>query len=142
MTPFGARIRTMRAAKGVTQSEMAQDLGVSAGYLSALENGKRGRPNYAFVQRVAHYFNVIWDEADELARLAALSDPRVTVDTAGLVPEATELANLLAGHVHRLRPEEIKDLLTRMRRHIRAADEAAGSSDRLRLSAAKRDIVT
>lgn len=127
MTPFGARVRAMRAARKVTQSDMADALGVSAGYLSALENGKRGRPNYAFVQRVAHYFNVIWDEADELARLAAMSDPRVTVDTAGLVPEATELANLLAAHIHRLRLEEIEDLLVRTRKHVRAADDAAGS---------------
>ena len=38
----------------------------------------------------------LWDEADALARLAALSHPRVTIDTAGLSPDATELANRLA----------------------------------------------
>ena len=42
------------------------------------------------------YFNVIWDDAEELERLAETSHPRVIVDTSGLSPAATELANLLA----------------------------------------------
>lgn len=54
------------------------------------------------MQRVIGYFNVIWDEAEELQRLAAMSDPRVTIDTAGLSPKATTLANRLAREVHRL----------------------------------------
>lgn len=127
MTPFGRRLRELRARRGVTQAQMAAALGVTAGYLSALENGHRGRPNFAFVQAVAQYFNVIWDEADELARLAALSDPRVTVATGGLAPEATELANLLAAHIHHLQPAEIEDLLRTLRRHIREAERAAGT---------------
>ena len=65
-------------------------------YLSALEHGRRGRPNWGFVQRVIQYFNVIWDDAEELQRLAEVSHPRVVIDTAGLSPQATLLANRLA----------------------------------------------
>ena len=129
MTPFGRRLRELRAERGVTQAQMAAALGVTAGYLSALENGKRGRASFAFVQAVAQYLNVIWDEADELSRLAALSDPRVTVDTAGMVPEATELANLLAAHVHRLQASELDELLKVLRRHIREAERATGGAE-------------
>ena len=53
------------------------------------------------VQAIIGFFNVIWDEAEELQRLAALSDPRVTVDTAGLSPKATRLANRIARDIHR-----------------------------------------
>ena len=127
MTPFGRRLRELRTARGVTQADMAAALGVTAGYLSALENGHRGRASFALVQAVAQYFNVIWDEADELARLAAISRPRVTVETGGLVPEATELANLLAAHIHRLQPGEIEELLRTLRRHVREAERATGS---------------
>ena len=70
-------------------------------YLSALEHGKRGRPTFALIQGVIHLLGVIWDEADELVRLADLSHPRVTVDTAGLEPEATLLANRLAREIAR-----------------------------------------
>src|SRR5690606_32740790 len=65
MTPFGLKMRELRAAKGVSQKEMADALGVSAAYLSALEHGKRGVPNWALVQKIVGYFNVIWDEAEE-----------------------------------------------------------------------------
>ena len=126
MTPFGKRLRELRAERGVTQADMAGALGVTPGYLSALENGHRGRPTFALVQRAAQYLNVIWDEADELSRLAAVSDPRVTVATGGLQPEATELANLLAAHVHRLQPSEVDDLLRTLRRYVREAERATG----------------
>ena len=116
MTPFGARLRAMRQARGVTLSKMAADLGISAAYLSALEHGKRGRPSWHLVQGVIAYFNVIWDEAEELARLAELSHPRITVDTAGLSPEATELANLLARDISKLTREEAADLVQRLKR--------------------------
>lgn len=102
MTPFGARLRLLRTRKGVTQKQMAAALGVSAAYLSALEHGRRGAPNWALVQKIVGYFNVIWDEAEELQTLAAASHPRVVVDTSGLSPKATALANRLAGEIARL----------------------------------------
>ena len=86
MTPFGERLRELRRAKGVTQKEMAAALGVSAAYLSALEHGRRGVPSWAMVQKIIGYFNIIWDDAEELQRLAETSDPRVVIDTAGLSP--------------------------------------------------------
>lgn len=102
MTPFGERVRALREGKGVTLKQMAGDLHISAAYLSALEHGKRGQPSAQLVRQICAYFGIIWDEAEELERLAALSHPRVTVDTGGLSPRATELANRLA--------ERIRDL--------------------------------
>ncbi len=64
---------------------MAEAIGVSAAYLSALEHGKRGpRPTFDFLQRVAGYFHIIWDEAEDLFRLAEESDPRAVIDTSSL----------------------------------------------------------
>jgi transcriptional regulator with XRE-family HTH domain len=116
MTPFGARLRAMRQARGITLSQLAANLGVSPAYLSALEHGKRGRPPWHLVQGVIATFNVIWDEAEEIARLAELSHPRITVDTAGLAPEATELANLIARDIGKLSREEAADLVQRVKR--------------------------
>lgn len=110
MTPFGQRVRQLRAARGVTLAEMAATLGVTPAYLSALEHGKRGRPTFTLIQGVIHVLGVIWDEADELVRLADLSHPRVTVDTAGLDPEATLLANRLAREIAALEPQDLQQL--------------------------------
>ncbi len=107
MTPFGARLRALRAARGVTLKQLAAALQVSAAYLSALEHGKRGAPSTGLVHQVNEFFGLIWDEAEELARLARLSHPRVTVDTAGLTPEQTALANRLSHAISHLPQETV-----------------------------------
>jgi transcriptional regulator with XRE-family HTH domain len=89
---------------------LAEALQVSAAYLSALEHGRRGAPSAGLVHQVNEFFGLIWDEADELARLARLSNPRITVNTAGLTPEQTALANRLAQTIKRLPPETVAAL--------------------------------
>jgi transcriptional regulator with XRE-family HTH domain len=115
VTPFGVRLRQLRADRGISLKSMAEALGVSAAYLSALEHGRRGKPTHAMVVAICAQLNIIWDDADELMRLARLSHPRVTVDTAGLSPDATELANLLAERIRKLPPERVARLLDLIR---------------------------
>lgn len=110
MTPFGARLRALRAERGLTQAELAARLQVSAAYLSALEHGKRGVPSTGLLHQICAELGLIWDAADELRGLARLSAPRVVVDTAGLSPEATAFANRLARSIARLPPETIAEL--------------------------------
>ncbi len=110
MTPFGARLRALRSAQGMTLKELARKLELSAAYISALEHGKRGVPSSGLVHQVCDVFGLIWDEAEELSALARLSHPRVTVDTAGLTPEQTALANRLAQTIKRLPPETVAAL--------------------------------
>ena len=110
MTPFGRRVRELRAERGVTLSAMATDLGISAAYLSALECGHRGRPTPGLIQQICGYFGLIWDDVEHLKRLAQLSHPRVTLDTSGLSPEATQLANELAESIRSLPDGTISEL--------------------------------
>lgn len=119
MTPLGARLRALREERGVTLKQMAAALRVSSAYLSALEHGRRGKPTWMLLQRIIAYFNIIWDEAEELQRLAELSDPRVTIDTAGMSPEATEFANRLARDIGRLDPEALVALNAELVRRMK-----------------------
>lgn len=102
MTPFGEALRRLRAERGVTQRQMARAIGVSPAYLSALEHGNRSEPSWEFVQRVIGYFNIIWDEAEELQMLAGLSRPKAVINTSGLTPQATKVANKLAAAIGHL----------------------------------------
>ena len=111
MTPFGRRLRELRTARGATLCDMAEALGVSAAYLSALETGRRPRPTPARLDQICAYFGIIWDEAEALKDLARLSQPRVTIDTAGLSAEATELANRLALRIRHMSREELRAVL-------------------------------
>ena len=114
MTPFGERVRELRATRNIQLKKMALDLHVSAAYLSALEHGKRGRPGPGFVMQIANYFELIWDDVDQLKELAQLSHPRVPIDTSGLHPKATLLANLLAKHIHEIDEAGINRILWEM----------------------------
>ncbi|NDV88399.1 helix-turn-helix domain-containing protein [Aurantimonas aggregata] len=136
MTPFGERIRALRKERGVTQGQMAAALNVSSAYLSALEHGRRGRPTWDLLQRIIGYLNVIWDDAEELERLAALSHPKVTVETAGLSAEATTLANRLAESIAILAPDDIRKILTEVEQAAERA-EAAVREKRRRQAAGK-----
>lgn len=129
MTPFGERVRDLRRKKGATQRQMAAALGVSAAYLSALEHGRRGVPTWPMVQKIIGYFNVIWDDADELQALAALSRGRAVIDTAGLSPRATELANLLAADIDRLDEAALDDLLLRMKAALARSPRVRGQNN-------------
>ena len=132
MTPFGEKIRALRKERGVTQSQMAEALGISSAYLSALEHGRRGRPTWDLLQRIIGYLNVIWDEAEELERLAELSHPKVTVETAGLGASATALANRLAETIAILSPDDLKHLLAELETAAARAEAAREAKRRSR----------
>lgn len=115
MTPLGLYLREERRKRGISQKEMAAGLDVSTAYLSALEHGKRGSPSFEFLQRITGYLNIIWDEAEELQRIARFSRPVTRIDTSELSAEATELVNRFADQIADLDEHElakIADILT------------------------------
>ncbi|NQU62620.1 MAG: helix-turn-helix transcriptional regulator [Rhodospirillales bacterium] len=128
MTPFGTKVREHRAAKGISLKKMAEDLDVSSAYFSALEHGHRGRPGSGLIQQICAYFELMWDEAEELKRLAELSHPRVVVDTSGLSPRATELANLLAEAIPDLDEDTIEWVLHEIQGRLGAKEKTGSSS--------------
>ncbi len=128
MTPFGEKMRGLRAERGLQLKDMAAGLGVSPAYLSALEHGRRGRPNRRFVHRICQFLGIIWDDAEALQRLADLSHPRVTVDTSGLSPQATEFANRLASGIADLPDETIARWLAELKGEAPESPPEAPSS--------------
>ena len=123
MTPFGTKVREYRATKSIALKKMAEDLGVTSAYFSALEHGHRGHPGSGLIQQISGYFELGWDETEELKRLAELSHPRVVVDTAGLIPAATELANLLAESIHDLDEDTIEWVINEIRGRLGAREK-------------------
>ena len=116
MTPFGRKIREMRSVRGIALKAMAHEIGVSPAYLSALEHGHRSKPTWYLVQRIIAFFNVIWDEAEELERLAEISDPRVTLYTGGLSPALTEVANVFARKIALLTDDDAEEIMGILKR--------------------------
>ena len=111
MTPFGVKMRELRRQRNISQKQMADDLGVSAAYLSALEHGKKGKPGPGFIKQICGYFDIIWDDAEEIEQLVTISDPKVVIDTSGLSPYATIFANLAAKNIKKLSDDKIMALI-------------------------------
>lgn len=111
MTPFGLKLRQLRNHRGISQKKMANDLNVSAAYLSALEHGKKGAPSWQMLQRIIHYFNIIWDEAEELVEIAGLSRTKTTINTIGLTTKANIVANRFAAEISQLNDDVLGKIL-------------------------------
>ena len=58
--------------------------------------------------------NLDWEEAEELRGLLEISAPKVTIDTGGLSPKATELANRLAARIRDLDDARLDTLLAEL----------------------------
>ncbi|MDD2863080.1 MAG: helix-turn-helix transcriptional regulator [Acidiphilium sp.] len=107
MTPFGARLRALRAERRITLRAMAAALDISPAYLSALEHGRRGAPSPGLIHQICEKFGLIWDDAHDLADLARVSKPKLRLDSAGLTPEQTALANRFARRLRHLPPATV-----------------------------------
>ena len=119
MTPFGLKMRSLRAKGGLTLQDQGDFLGVSSAYISALEHGKRGRPSPALVDQICVWLELIWDEAELLKYLAQMSHPAPTVKTASLPPEATFLANLLAQNIDRLSAQQCRQIFEDLQGYLK-----------------------
>lgn len=64
---FGARIRALRRARKQTQRQVAEQLPMSPGNLSRLENGEHGPPSDEVIVKLGEVLNA---DTDELLRLA------------------------------------------------------------------------
>lgn len=111
MTPFGEKLRALRESRNLAQKDLAEALGLSPAYLSALEHGHRGLPGPGLIIQICGLLELDWEEAEQLKSLANRSKPKVTLDTGGLSPNATELANLLVDRIDRLSEADLAHLI-------------------------------
>jgi transcriptional regulator with XRE-family HTH domain len=65
-------LRGMREKKGLTQRELARNLGISQNYIPALESGAR-RPGPKLRQALMKFFNVNFEELFEVVMVNAES---------------------------------------------------------------------
>ena len=128
MTPFGVKIRDWRQRKNRTLYQQAEALGVTAAYLSALEIGTRGRPSAVLVDQICVWLGLIWDDAEELKRLAGLSHPKPTINTRGSSAESVYLANFLAQNIDRLSSADCQLVIDLMTKRLLLNDHAISQS--------------
>ena len=108
MTPFSYKLRSLRESRGALQKSLAQEIGVSAAYLSALEKGRRTPPhNREFFKKLQHCLELSSTELDELmssAKATHALGPLVV----GTSPMQLEVAIDFAGRLTLLQPKHLR----------------------------------
>ncbi|MDP9368665.1 MAG: helix-turn-helix domain-containing protein [Chloroflexota bacterium] len=114
METFGARLRGLREAAGLTQEQLAERAGLSANAIGALERGERRRPYPHTLQALADALGLPEEERTALAETVAITDRTTSdLDPAASLPapltrlvgreqEVTALAERLTGSEARL----------------------------------------
>ena len=110
MTPFGIKLKHIREQRHKSLKDLSKALKVSIAYVSMLENGKRGRPADGLIELICTYFNLSWEEADELKFLAKHSDINTKMNSEKLSINATMLTNVLKNNIKWLTEEQLKKL--------------------------------
>ena len=110
MTPFGIKLKNIRVQRHKSLKDLSRALKVSIAYVSMLENGKRGRPADGLIELICSYFNLSWEEADELKFLAKHSDINTKMNSEKLSLNATMLTNVLKNNIKWLTEEQLKKL--------------------------------
>ena len=110
MTPFGIKLKHIREQRHKSLKDLSKALKVSIPYVSMLENGKRGRPADGLIELICSYFNLSWEEADELKFLAKHSDINTKMNSEKLSLNATMLTNVLKNNIKWLTEEQLENL--------------------------------
>lgn len=109
LTRLGKELRKIRLDNDELLKDMAQKLGVTVAYLSAVENGKRNFPDI-WIQIIASKYSLEEQEVEKLQRLAfdERSSINISIENAG--EQGRNLAYSFARRFHDLSEEDISEL--------------------------------
>jgi transcriptional regulator with XRE-family HTH domain len=115
---FGLKIFTLRSKRGITQAALAHASGISAAYLSSLENERRPPPRDAVTQRLASALELDLNAAAELKAQGRMERGR-TRSSLPQLADAPEHIRQYLGEVWELRnalsPAKVQQLRSELR---------------------------
>ena len=106
---FGQRLRAARREAGKTLKQLAEALGVSAVYVSAVERGRKAPPDTAKLQKIAEFLGLppavvqMWaDEQDGYVRLPLGKSKRMDDAARMLAVKWDDIGDIRAGDIRRI----------------------------------------
>ncbi len=113
LTPFGKAVRKFRVDRGETQFEVAEALGVSIAFWSAIETGKKNVPSELFEKAIS-YFRLAKEDAEKLQELSCLSQKDIKINMQNMNDRSRELVVGFARNFSSLdeeKQQKLRDLL-------------------------------
>jgi transcriptional regulator with XRE-family HTH domain len=111
MTPFGKFMRNVRTEKGLLLKDIADMLGVSSAYLSALEHGKKGPPTGALISKLENGLKLTAEQRSGLRRAVRDSTTSMEIPSRA-TPFAFETANAFARKLPSLSEQQLRKIKT------------------------------
>lgn len=113
ITEFGKFLRNLRQSHAELLKDMAETLGVSAAFLSAVEAGKKSIPA-TLVEQLAESYELPPKQVLLLKQAVDTSQRSATIDLEGASPEARGVAVALARQFNSLSNDELEMLKNTM----------------------------
>lgn len=109
LTRFGKRLRTLRIETDQKLKDMAEVLGVTVAYLSAVENGKRAVPD-TWIEKIANNYHLSDTEIAELQKAAYENKEDIKLNLMGANETEMDLALSFARRFKSLSDEQVNEL--------------------------------
>lgn len=109
-TAFGKEIRKLRIDKDESLAEMAEKLGISASYLSAIETGTREIP-VGFVDRLCNIYQLSSSTKAAIQKAEVESSKKISFLLKSTILEQRQLAFTLARRLKDLSPDDCDKII-------------------------------
>ena len=106
MTPFGEYLGTLRRSRRLMQKQVAGLLGVSPGYMSALEKGTKPLPSRDVLDKLVVAMELAEEEEQVFWRAVELSSPTIEIPP-NLSLKEYEFLHRLKGHLGSLGEQQL-----------------------------------
>ena len=107
ITMIGKTLRGIRLERDEYLKDMADKLGVSSSYLSAIENGKR-RMTSKLLENIKKIYNLSSEQTQKLERASMANQEKVSVDIEGMSESKKIFAMAFARDFEGISEEQMK----------------------------------
>lgn len=121
-TKLGGYLRRIRLKNGEILKDMAERLGVTSAFLSAVENGKKNMPE-KWVDKLKELYHLTETERDELEVCAMESRHSIEINLKNATGQNRELAILFARSFENMSVEASGELMEYLKRSADKADD-------------------
>jgi len=116
LTSIGKFLRRLRLGKGEILKDMAEALGVSSAFLSAVENGKKKMPD-SWLQKLATVYELSTEQVKELRTAIIDTNDAVELNLQNVTPGNRALAISFAREFDSLDEETSRKIFEILKRH-------------------------
>lgn len=109
LTRFGKQLRSLRIENDLRLKDMADELGVTVAYLSAVENGKRAVPDSWIIKLIEQY-SLSEEEAIKLQKAACENKKDIKINLENANEYEAGLALSFARKFRTLSVEQVNEL--------------------------------